>query len=141
MNTKNRYIRSIILSICCLILTLAIAPFSQAANNDKDYVIDDAGLLTQEEINKLNEIADNYSNSRDIDIIVLTTSDTQNRNTISYANDYYDSNMANSSAYNKNCVIFIIDMSNKKTSIESYEGAMDRINPNRSNKILGMLCE
>lgn len=136
MNVHNKYIHCIIGMVCCLLLTLVAAPLIQAASSDKNYIIDDAGLLSQDEIDNLNKIADKYSTNRDIDIIVLTTNDTQGTNTINYANNYYNSNIANSSTYNKNCVIFIIDMSNKKTSIETYEDAMDRINPKRSNKIL-----
>ena len=74
-----------ILSIClALLLTVCLAATVEAAGN---YVIDDAGLLTQQERSELNACAANITRNREIGIYILTVYDYRD---YGYSGDVFD---------------------------------------------------
>ena len=82
----NRRLISLVLSL--LILSAAI-PFAHAL---AERVIDEAGLMTQEEIAELDALAGSISSSTGLDIVILTADNMGGLSTSSYADHYYDSN-------------------------------------------------
>lgn len=141
MKTSKQRILPLILFMLCLLSSIIIAPTTQAATNNKDipYVIDDANLLSTDDQQDLNDLANKYSKKHNTSIVVVTTNDTNNLSTTDYASMYYDTYIHGNDGYNDNCVLFLIDIDNHKTNIFAYEDAAIRMDSGRSNKILDVV--
>lgn len=141
MKTSKQHILPLILFMLCLLSSIIIAPTTQAATNNKDipYVIDDANLLSTDDQQDLNDLANKYSKKHNTSIVVVTTNDTNNLSTTDYASMYYDTYIHGNDGYNDNCVLFLIDIDNHKTNIFAYEDAAIRMDSGRSNKILDVV--
>ena len=74
----------------CILFLLFLMPFSVRA--DRPYVIDNAGLLTEEEAAALEAKLEAYSAEAGADIVILTESDLHGADVIAYADDFFDSN-------------------------------------------------
>ncbi|MDI5791514.1 TPM domain-containing protein [Bacillus licheniformis] len=61
-----------------------------AASEQKRFVYDEAGLLTKQEIEKLETLAAKLGAERETDFIIVTTNDTNGRDVKKYAEDFYD---------------------------------------------------
>lgn len=139
MNTKKR--KSVIRTIFLLLLLCLLLPISNtsAKETDKNYIIDDADILTSDQEAELNSLAKKYSKERKIDILILTTIDTQGYNTMEYSDQFYNDFINDVPEYNKHCVILCIDMLQRKKSINIYQDAQKKIDTNRSQKIIDQI--
>ncbi len=90
--------------IFLLILCLVI-PASASAS----LVIDNAGLLTDSQINTLNQQLDNIRSSLGIDVVVLTEKTLNGTSPMNYADDYYDYN-----GYGSDGVLLLLDMGQRQ---------------------------
>lgn len=83
-------------------------------------VIDEAGLLTNEEVDGLEEqiaaLCETYPN---MDFVFVTTDDTQGKDTQAYADDYYDFHGYGAGG-NDSGVLFLIDMDNRNLGISTH---------------------
>lgn len=78
-----------------LIFSLAfifIFSFEVFAQEPKKRVVDNAGLLSASEIEKLSSKLDHISEDRQCDIVVLTEKSIANKSAMQYADDYFDYN-------------------------------------------------
>ena len=67
--------------------------FSVAAAADRDnYVIDEAGLLEDKEIEKLSENIEDLSDKYNMDIVLLTVDSLNGKTPNEFADDFYDYN-------------------------------------------------
>ncbi len=78
-----------ILALAVLLL-LIITPFSIHA--EKVYVIDNAGLLSEQEAADLEEKLERISGELQADIVVLTENDIDGQDVVAYADDFFDYN-------------------------------------------------
>ena len=83
-------------------------------------VIDEAGLLTNEEVDGLEEqiaaLCETYPN---MDFVFVTTDDAQGKDTQAYADDYYDFHGYGAGG-NDSGVLFLIDMDNRNLGISTH---------------------
>jgi len=123
MVNLTRKLMSIILS---LILTIFIFnPITVSA--EKSLVFDDAILFTEEEITKLETEANGLSNTYHMDIVIVTTKDTDGKTSREYADDFFDYESFGVGD-NHDGILFLIDMDNREVfdnvvSGDYYEAA------------------
>ncbi|WP_313233881.1 TPM domain-containing protein [Tissierella praeacuta] len=134
MVNLTRKLMSIILS---LILTIFIFnPITVSA--EKSLVFDDAILFTAEEITKLETEANGLSNTYHMDIVIVTTKDTDGKTSREYADDFFDYESFGVGD-NHDGILFLIDMDNREVYIstsgigikyltdERIEGILDKV--------------
>lgn len=134
MVNLTRKLMSIILS---LILTIFIFnPITVSA--EKSLVFDDAILFTAEEITKLETEANSLSNTYHMDIVIVTTKDTDGKTSREYADDFFDYESFGVGD-NHDGILFLIDMDNREVYIstsgigikyltdERIEGILDKV--------------
>lgn len=138
-NQKQRILMSLLFMIS-LLSSIIIAPTMYASSKDTQYVIDDANLLSSDDKEDLNKLANKYSKKHDTSIVVITTDDTYELSTTDYASNYYDTYIHGEDGYNDNCVLFLIDMDHRSTNIFAYEDAAIRMDTKRSDKILDVVA-
>lgn len=93
---------SIMLSLC-IILALA-APVSAATAD----IWDEAGLLTAQEREKLEDRAREISNGHEIDVVILTVDSLDGKSSRRYAEDFYDGYR-----YGKDGILLLISMEDR----------------------------
>lgn len=93
--------------ICSLVLALflltVLAPQARAA--EAASVIDQAGLLTEQEIFSLSEKTASLKESYGMDIVIVTNFSLGGKSPEAYADDYYDEN-----GYGDNGILFLLSM-------------------------------
>lgn len=93
--------------ILCILLALAVIlglSVCALADNSR-YVIDEAGLLSEQEALDLEGLFSDISDKYNIDVVVLTVDSLDGYSAESYANNYYDSN-----GYADNGVLLLVCM-------------------------------
>lgn len=129
-------LKKYVLSLLLLLVFVMIATARIQASESKDYIIDDAGLLTESEQDELNSYSKKCSEDRGSDILVLTTDDTQGLGSELYLENFYDNEVDGSSTYNESCAILLIDMENRQVKIYSFGDIKPRLDNPRIEKIL-----
>ena len=75
-----------------LVLLLSLSLPVSATESEGPWVVDDAGLLTPENIEFLTERIKTLRQELELDIIIVTTNGTGNKNVQQYADDFFDEN-------------------------------------------------
>lgn len=85
-----------------------------ASNPDSayHYVVDEAGLLNDDEKTKLEEKLSEISERQQFDVVVVTTKDLQGKTAEAYADDYFDYNGYGYGASHDGCLL-LFDMGNR----------------------------
>lgn len=109
------------LSIIMLIIfmTLSIYP-TAAAEATSQKVYDFAGLLTAKEKAELESLANEYSQKRQVDIILLTTKDTQGKDVVKYMEDFYDEKGLGYDKPHGDTAILTIDMEHREIYVAGF---------------------
>ena len=81
--------KRVLLFLICLVLLFGASVPAFAAGQK---IVDQAGLLTETEKNKLETIAQQLSDQYEIDIVIVTVYRLNGKSSESYADDYYDQN-------------------------------------------------
>ena len=101
-----------------LILLNALPAIIMAKTNQKVYDI--AGLLTAEEIQQLEIMSNHYSEKRQVDIVILTTRDTQGKDVVTYMEDFYDEKALGYDKPHGNTAILTIDMQHREVYVAGF---------------------
>lgn len=83
-------------------------------------VYDFAGLLTAEEAAELESLSNKYSQKRQVDIIILTTRDTQGKDVVQYMEDFYDEKGLGYDKPHGNTAILTIDMQHREVYVAGF---------------------
>lgn len=107
--------------LCVLILAVTISlPLTVDANNyNEETVFDYADLLTSSEEDNLRNYAEKFE-KYDISVIFLTTNDAEDKSSMIYSDDFYDSNN-----FRPDGVLFMIDMDNRELYINTVGECID----------------
>lgn len=98
-----------------VIICFSIFSIAAVADNDKyNYVIDEAGLLKDNEIKNLSDSIEELTNKYDIDIVLLTVDSLNGKTSTAFADDFYDYN-----GYNKDGILFLISMEERDWAIST----------------------
>lgn len=90
----------------------------ESSKVSKDYVVDNADLLTQTEENELSEKLQDISDELQFDVVVVTTNSTGSKTATEYADDYFDYNGYGRGS-NNDGALFLVDMCDRKWAIST----------------------
>ncbi|MBP1913509.1 TPM domain-containing protein [Lederbergia galactosidilytica] len=118
----------------CIILPLFISPV-MASSPTKQRIYDYAELLTDEETEKLESLAEEYSVKRETDFIILTTNDTKGKDIIPYMQDFYDEQGLGFDKEHGNTAILTIDMEHRDIYLAGFYKAKELLNDERLDSL------
>ena len=90
----------------------------ESSKVSKDYVGDNADLLTQTEENELSEKLQDISDELQFDVVVVTTNSIGSKTATEYADDYFDYNGYGRGS-NNDGALFLVDMGDRKWAIST----------------------
>ena len=99
-------------------LLFAAAPTALAAESGEQFVFDKADLLTTEEEDELNDMANNLAENFNMNFIILTTDDVEGKEAEVYADDFYMDNGFCDDGKDGGA-IYLIDMDNRRVQVET----------------------
>ncbi len=114
-----------------MLVLLTIAPISISAASVGE-VYDDAGLLTETQIEELNAQIATLKEKTGWDIFAVTTSNAQGKSAMAYADDFYDALTAEDS----NGILVLIDMDNREIYLSTCGKAIRYLTDSRIDSIL-----
>lgn len=117
-----------------LIFTLMIYSISAFAETTQK-VYDFAGLLTKEEIDSLEELSNSFSQKRQVEIILLTTADTEGKDVVKYVEDFYDEKALGYDKPHGNAVILAIDMEHREVYVAGFYKGEEYLDDSRCDLI------
>lgn len=118
--------------ISTLIFILSFSFIIEASVNP---VVDDAKLLSQDEINELKVNIENFRENYNMDVVIVTSNDLQGKTPRDYADDYYDYN-GYGLGDNKSGLLLLIDMDDRKIWISTSGDAIEYFTDNRIDYIV-----
>ncbi|TDQ36231.1 TPM domain-containing protein [Aureibacillus halotolerans] len=110
---------------------LPFVPQHGFAAEEKTYIYDNAGLLTDEEKAKLAALAAENSEKQDTDFIVLTTDDSEVNDIKTYIQDFYDETMPGS-----NAAILGVDMNKRDFYVAGFYKAEELLSNERADLVV-----
>lgn len=90
----------------------------ESSKVSKDYVVDNADLLTLTEENELSEKLQDISDELQFDVVVVTTNSIGSKTATEYADDYFDYNGYGRGS-NNDGALFLVDMGDRKWAIST----------------------
>lgn len=133
---KNKIsLKLVILFIVFALFIPSVTNIAIAAPSTKQRIYDFAGLLTEEEINKLETISNKYSVKMNTDMIVLTTNDTKGKDVVKYMEDFYDEKALGYDKPHGNCAILTIDMQHREVYLAGFYKAEQYLDDSRLDLI------
>ncbi|WP_020620516.1 TPM domain-containing protein [Paenibacillus daejeonensis] len=121
--------RSSLTAMLLLLIGLLVLPASGLAA-DKQLIFDEAGLLSPEEVQELNALANQLGAERQTDFIIITSSNTENKDVAMITNDFYDENLPG-----ENAAILTMDMRNRQVDLGGFYLAEEYLDNSRLDKI------
>ncbi|GAE05929.1 hypothetical protein JCM10914_2061 [Paenibacillus sp. JCM 10914] len=110
-----------------------------AAPEMKNLIYDDAGLLTMEERNELNAMANEYGAERDTDFIIFTTNNEENIDVIRLTQNFYDEYEQGPGRTRVNAAILTLDrpldIENRELYLAGFYKAEEYLDNARMDKI------
>ena len=110
--------RIFIAPLLAVSLLFAAAPTVLAAESGEQFVFDKADLLTTEEEDELNDMANNLAENFNMNFIILTTDDVEGKEAELYADDFYMDNGFCDDGKDGGA-IYLIDMDNRRVQVET----------------------
>ncbi|HLS52559.1 MAG TPA: TPM domain-containing protein [Tissierellaceae bacterium] len=127
----NKYAKP--LFIFLLILIILTNP--SLAKSNKERIFDKANLLDKREKEDLEVLAEKYSQKRETDFIILTTSDPEGKNVVEYVEDFYDRMALGYDKRHGNVAILTIDMKNRELYLAGFYKGEEYLDKERLDKI------
>ena len=110
--------RIFIAPLLAVSLLFAAAPTALAAESGEQFVFDKADLLTTEEEDELNDMANNLAENFNMNFVILTTDDAEGKEAEVYADDFYMDNGFCDDGKDGGA-IYLIDMDNRRVQVET----------------------
>lgn len=110
--------RIFIAPLLAVSLLFAAAPTALAAESGEQFVFDKADLLTTEEEDELNDMANNLAENFNMNFVILTTDDAEGKEAEVYADDFYMDNGFYDDGKDGGA-IYRIDMDNRRVQVET----------------------
>lgn len=98
-------------------------------------IYDEAGLLTQDEHNRLTEMARKYGMKRETDIVIYTTDIVDNQDVVMITQDFYDEHALGYDKSHGNTVILTMDMRNRDVYLAGFYKAKTYLDDGRLEQI------
>lgn len=133
MKSKG-YLKNFSMAMLIIFMSLIIYPISASAEGNQK-VYDFAGLLTKEETASLEEISNKFSQKRQVDIIILTTADTEGKDVVKYMEDFYDEKGLGHDKPHGNTAILTLDMENREVYVAGFYKGKEYLDDSRCDLI------
>lgn len=119
---KNNKFLSILFA---LMIALSFVPLNINATTEyRVDFFDNANLIDDADEEKIIQMAEAYKNSLEMDIVYVTTNNTNFKESMEYADDFYDG-IESAHTYNENGILFLIDLYNSEVYISTAGRAID----------------
>lgn len=129
---KNRIKKYIGLMAAVLALGLNAGSYVEVAAAQEGNVYDDAALLTETEIDALNDDILALQEASGWNVYAVTTSDASGKSAMAYADDFFDEH----SPEQEDGVVVLVDMDNREITISACGDAMRYLTDERVDAIL-----
>lgn len=123
------------LLVILLLVGISLPGLAAAAGETKKLVYDEAGLLTQDEYNELNAMANEYGAERETDIIIYTSPNEAGADVMKMTQDFYDEMGPGYDKQHGNAVILTLDMNNREIYLAGFYKAKEYLGDSRLDKI------
>src|SRR5699024_12411465 len=87
---KRRFSKELLFYIVLILCIPAIHNDVTYASSSKSFVYDEANILTDDEIARLDQLADQYSEKHEIEFIILKTKEKDRKDIEQHMQDIYD---------------------------------------------------
>lgn len=125
-----------IVAVLSFFIMLTVVPAHKAeAAEIKKLIYDDANLLSEEEYDKLNELANKYGAKRETDIIIITSTNSENKDVVDMTEDFYDNQAPGYDKPHGNAAILTLDMRNRDVYLAGFYKAETYLDDERLDKI------
>lgn len=125
-----------LLTILMIFTAYLVTPFQMAnAADDKQLIYDEANLLSQEEYNELNAMANEYGAKRETDFIILTSNNPEGMDVQEMTEDFYDEQAPGYDKAHGNAVILTLDLYHRDTYLAGFYKAEKYLDDARLGKI------
>ncbi|MBW8349761.1 TPM domain-containing protein [Bacillus sp. IITD106] len=114
---------------------LILLPFSINAHAVEQKIYDYAGLLTDDQVQKLEAMANEYGAKRNTDFIILTTNGTEGKGAKKYMQDFYDDKAPGYDKPHGNAAILTIDMEKRDVYLAGFYKAEKYLDDERLTQI------
>ncbi len=125
-------------ALIVLIVTLfaPILPMSSAsAAENKNLIYDEANLLSEQDRNELNALANQYSAERQTDLIIYTTNNDEHKDEKLLTEEFYDDRAPGYDKPHGNTVMLTLDMYNRKVYAAGFYKGEEYVDNSRVDKI------
>ena len=113
---KNNKIFSILFVV---LMIFSFIPLSVSAEDTYEVAfIDNANIISPEHERDITQMANGYKDSLEMDIVFVTTTYTNGKSTMEYADDFYDG-LEGDHKYNEDGILFLIDLDNGEVYIST----------------------
>jgi len=130
---RKRYSIAAILSL--VLMLFAIPAHISASVELKKLIYDDANLLSPDEYDELNTLANKYGAKRETDIIIITSNNPDNVDVEVMTEDFYDERAPGYDKRHGNTVILTLDMRNRDVYLAGFYKAETYLDDGRLDKI------
>lgn len=134
---------AVITVLIALIVTLfaPILPMSSAsAAENKNLIFDEAGLLSEQDRNELNALANQYSAERQTDLIIYTTNNEEQKSDKLLTEEFYDNRAPGYDKSHGNTVILTLDMYHRKMYVAGFYKGEEYVDNSRAAKITAKIA-
>lgn len=129
----NNLTKQIIFILSLLIFIMPITSLSSFAETDKQRVYDEVELLSEQEINDLEEMTKKYSDKRETDFVILTTNSSASAK--KYMQDFYDEKGLGYDSEHGNTAIMTINMNNREVYLAGFYKGEKYLTDKRLDKV------
>jgi len=130
--------KRIILILMIMLVVQITNPYMIYA--EKQLVNDQAGILSESEINSLENEAASLSQSYNMDIVIVTTNDAEGKSSREYADDFFDY-YGYGIGNNYDGILFLIDMDNREVNISTSGIGIKYLTDERIERVLDRVFE
>jgi uncharacterized protein len=127
-------LKNLSMAMLIIFMILIIYPIRASAEGNQK-VYDFAGLLTKEETVSLEEISNKFSQKRQVDIIILTTADTEGKDVVKYMEDFYDEKGLGYDKPHGNTAILTLDMEHRDVYVAGFYKGKEYLDDSRCDLI------
>lgn len=125
-----------LLFVSIFFLIIVFSSFTSVfANDSKQRIYDYANLLSDEEVENLEELAYEHSQKRETDFIIVTSPDADGKDVKKYVQDFYDEMALGFGKPHGNAAILGIDMDNRDFYLAGFYKAEERLDDSRLDLI------
>lgn len=136
---KRRFSKEWLFYIVLILCLPAIHNDVTYASSSKSFVYDEANILTDDEIAKLDQLADQYSEKRETEFIILTTNDTDGKDIEQYLQDFYDANAPGYDRPHGNAAILALDVDVREVYVAGFYHAEKYLDNDRIDSLLDQI--